>query len=225
MKLSRRHFVTGLLSVPVTGIAVAKVPEFTKNVKSAPTSIVSDPTPRKHMLLVCERYDKAVAIHRAMGNPINVRPMGIGSSVCGYGGDLIVVDDLPILYGRDLDWWNQGVLTRRKLNGQIAKYKQEAPVAFDFDRKCGIPGSWDSPTYGRTRLATRFEKSAKLISTPDKIRAKADQILQFAKACHGWVPKYDTNGPLRHGMSYHGDHHLDPVGLNGDRAYSYEGLL
>ncbi len=184
MDFNRRAFIAG--AAAVTALVALPTVLATKAKATAAKS-------GKTMLLVCGRYDRACAIHTAMGKPSNVVPSGIGSALCGMQADLIVADDFYPLKGdkRKLDWWHQSVLTRLAVDGEVASFDTYDMQAFDFGNQHGLPSTWTTPKgRGRFRTATRIIKRYEDITVRDIIQTEAAQILWFAKKYHGFVPVF-----------------------------------
>ena len=195
MSISRRKFLRGLgaaaVVTPLVPILTHKAPNLTHK---APNLTHKAPNlTHKRMFIVSSRYDKAIAIHRAMGSPTNVTPAGIGSAICGQQCDLMVLDDFDPTTASDprtQDWWNQSMETRLTPTAERAVYTQRLHQEFDFGRNFAIPGEWMSLQSGRKRTAMKFDKPSHQLYRTDEIKAAAKHIMHFAKKYHGFQFKF-----------------------------------
>lgn len=188
--INRRKFLAGLVAVPVGAVAGAQLVKegalFTKSVVSAPKLA----TKRMEMILVSPSWTRANALHRAMGSPTNVYPVGIGGALSGRGADMIITDDIGPFTSRGRDWWHSQMITRLKPNGIVMEYEQKAPVGLDFNQKAGVVGALTGRN-GTNKTASRFYKHPEKVSYKDQLWASANNLKLLMQKHHGFVFEYD----------------------------------
>ena len=184
--MNRRNFVTGLLSVPVVGCTLIGALPPNKGVK-APKTVHNEP-PTRQLLAVFQTQREADAVHRAMNSPVNIRCIGMGAAIYGYGADFIILDELvtDCTLPRERAYLEEAIRPRLKPAGRFEVYHQRGPVDFDGGSQCGISGD-----IAGKRAATRFRKAASELSYADRAHAKAMNILYLVESM-GFRAVYDT---------------------------------
>ncbi len=115
--VNRRKFLFGALIAPVGAIAAAKIPDLGSNIPKRP----------KITLYVVATQRQAQALYNELGEPENAKVISAGSAICGYGADLIVMDEnwRSQEYGSRVrkqhfdDWFNDTIRTRLYPGGRI----------------------------------------------------------------------------------------------------------
>ena len=80
----------------------------------------------KSYLYVVPKQKQAYALYNELGRPRNVKVISTGSAICGYGADLIIMDEKwrgsfdSYVYQEYLDdWYNSSIRTRLYPGGKI----------------------------------------------------------------------------------------------------------
>jgi hypothetical protein len=138
----------------------------------------------KTLLYVCANMRDADAIHYFMGRPKNVKCIGIGSMLCGYRADTIVLDEydeavtMPQRMVRE-QWFQQSVATRLTPGGEIVKASMKIH-SFNFDTECGVAMEFRTDKKV-LRQAARHWKPQRFVTHENILQSKALILLWYAR--------------------------------------------
>ena len=121
--MNRRKFLVGAIIIPIGAIAAAKY----QLAEVLPTGYVSEGvTKLKSYLYVVPTQKQAWALYNELGRPRNAKVISVGGPICGYGADVIVIDenwrkhDGSVIRRDHLEnWFNETVRTRLFPGGKI----------------------------------------------------------------------------------------------------------
>ena len=212
--MNRRKFLTylggGTTLLLGAGQVVKEGALNTESVNKAPklTHTWEPGHKEKHYMFVvkADRPGTAERIYNLMGRPRNVKVCSPGHAICGYGADVICIDDgamkadSPHLQYTYDSWYREALHTRLMPGGRFTKAYWEAH-SFNFDQECGVQASIDTFSRG-----ARVMKRKRDLIPEDWCMAKADIFRAFIRSDKSrdiltswWNSKKETAQWLRSG--------------------------
>ena len=140
---------------------------------------------------MCAKYADAQRIYSILGRPRNLMCVSTGGMICGYGADMIIMDDLWAEDHQDSeikrkhinDWYHQSLETRLYPGGKFVNSKVKV-TTFDWGNDCGISMEVRAPNELVHRQAVRMFKRQEDLTHEDVLQARAKLLLSYMRL-HG----------------------------------------